>query len=70
MKLDVREFIKFLLLKEKMTQKELVQELCRVTGGKYTQDGLSRKLSRGTMTYNEAVMIADILGYDIDIKKR
>jgi len=50
MELTVKELIKLILTKENMTQKELVQELCRITGGKYTQDGLSRKLSRGTMT--------------------
>ena len=70
MKLNVKELIQLLLTKECLTQKELTKILTERTGKKYTQDGLSRKLNRGTMTYNEAVMIADMLGYQIDINKK
>lgn len=69
MKLDVREFVRLLLLKEKMTQKELAELLCEKTGARYTQDGLSHKLNRGSMSFNETVMIAEILGYELDFKK-
>ena len=70
MRLSVKEFIKLLLLKENMTQKELVEKLCAVTNTKHTTGGLSRKLNRGTMSYNEAMLIADILGYEIKIEKK
>lgn len=70
MKLSVKELIKLLLTKENMTQKELVEKLCAVTNTKHTAGGLSRKLNRGTMSYNEAMLIADILGYEIKIEKK
>ena len=70
MKLYAKELIKLLLAKEDLTRKELTNILTNNTDKKYTPDGLSRKLSRGTITYNEIVSITDILGYDIKIEKR
>lgn len=70
MKLNAREIVKVLLTRECLRQKELVEILREKTGKKYTQDGLSHKLSRGTISYNEVQLIADILGYDIEFKKR
>lgn len=69
MKLNAKELVKLLLTKESLTQKELVQLLNEKTEKKYTQDGLSRKLSKGTITFNEITLIADILGYEISFKK-
>lgn len=70
MKLYAKELIKLLIAKEDLTQKELTNILTNNTDKKYTPDGLSRKLNRGTITYNEIVSITDILGYDIKIEKR
>lgn len=70
MKLNAKEVIKVLLSKECITQKELTKILSETTGDKHTPDGLSRKLSRGTISYNEVAFIADLLGYDIEFKKR
>ena len=53
MKLNAKELVKLLLTKEELTQKELAVILTEKTDKKYTQDGLSRKLSQGTITYNE-----------------
>ncbi len=70
MKLNAREIVKVLLTRECVRQKELVEMLKEKTGEKYTSDGLSHKLSRGTISYNEVQLIADLLGYDIEFKKR
>ena len=70
MKLNAKEIIKLLLTKENITQKELTSILTEKTDKKYTQDGFSREINRGTISYNEVVMIADILGYDIELKQR
>ena len=70
MKLNAKEIIKLLLSKENITQKELTEILTEKTNKKYTQDGFSRKINRGTISYNEVIMIADILGYDIELKPR
>jgi transposase len=70
MKLNAKEIIKLLIQKEDLTQKALVKILTQKTGKKYTPDGFSRKINRGTISYNEVVMIADILGYDISFERR
>ena len=70
MKLGAKEVIKLILSKENITQKELAQIITQRTDKKYTPDGLSRKLSQGTITYNDIVMITDILGYEIKIEKK
>ena len=70
MKLNAKELIKLLIEKEKLTQKELVQILTEKTAKKYTPDGFSRKINRGTISYNEVVMIVDILGYNITFERK
>ena len=70
MKFNAKEIIKLLITRENITQKELTKILNDKTDKKYTQDGFSRKINRGTITYNEVAMIADILGYDLELKQR
>lgn len=70
MKLNAKELVKLLLTKEELTQKELAVILTEKTDKKYTQDGLSRKLSQGTITYNEVANIIEVLGYDIELIKK
>jgi hypothetical protein len=67
--LTAREQVKFLLLKEKMTITELAAEITRLTGKSLSRQGLSSKLSRETLKYNEISAIARILGYEIEFKK-
>ena len=70
MKLKARELIKVLLSQECVKQKEIVEELNKISSEKYTPSGLSHKIGRGTITYDEVVLIADILGYDVKVIKR
>lgn len=70
MKLSAKDLIKLLLSKENMTQKELASLITDKTGKKITQDGLSRKLNRDTITYHEVLTIVDTLGYDIYVEQR
>ena len=70
MQLNSKELVKLMLTREGITQKELSVLITEKTNKKVTPDGLSRKLSRGTITYNEVAKIADILGYDINIERR
>ncbi|MBR1680180.1 hypothetical protein IJ707_00130 [bacterium] len=69
MKLYAKEIVTLLLTRETLTQKELVQILNEQTDKSYTQAGLSRKLSQGTITYNEVANIIDVLGYDVELIK-
>ena len=68
--LNAKELVQLLLTKKGMTQKELVKLLSEKRGGNSAPSGLSRKLNKGTITYNEVVLIADILGYDIKAEPR
>lgn len=69
MRLKVKEQVKALLSQENLTQKELVKILSQKTKKVYTQTSLSQKLGRGSLTYNEVMTIAEILGYDIQFVK-
>lgn len=68
--MSVRETIKMLLVKENMTLTELAELVKTELGIPYTIDGLSRKLQRQTMKYNEAEKLINLLGYDIKLVKR
>ncbi len=69
MELFAREQVKVLLAQEVMTLKDLASILSRELGKKYTPDNLSQKLRKGTIPYNEMVIIAKILGYKIKFEK-
>lgn len=68
--LNAKEVIKILLSKEQVKQKDLAVLLTKKTGKKYTPGSLSQKIVRGTISYNEVVAIADILGYNINIEHK
>lgn len=70
MNLNANELIKLFLTKEQITQKQLCELLVAKTGKPYTQPSLSRKLNKGTISYNEVILIAEILGYEIDLKSK
>ncbi|MCM1003727.1 MAG: hypothetical protein NC408_05225 [Candidatus Gastranaerophilales bacterium] len=69
MKLLVKEQIKTLLAQEGVFMKELAVMISEKTGKKCTPDSISQKLRRGTLTYNETLLIAEILGYKIKFVK-
>ena len=70
MNLNANELIKLLLTKKQITQSELAVLLGGKIGKIYSQPSLSRKLTKGTITYNEVMTILDILGYEIEIKEK
>ena len=41
----------------------------KISDKKYTADGISQKLNKGTMKYDEVQFLAGILGYEIELKK-
>ena len=43
--------------------------LTKKTGKTYTQTSFAQKLSRGTLSYNEVMTIAEILGYNVQYIK-
>ena len=69
MKLQVKEQFKTLLAQEDLKLKELAELITNKTGQKCSPDSLSHKLRRGSMTYNEVLMITELLGYRISFTK-
>lgn len=69
MKMLVKEQVKALLAQEGMKMKDLVVELENITGRTYSLQAFSQRLSRGTLSYNEVLQIAEILGYEIKFEK-
>lgn len=68
--MDAREDIKILLLKNNMTMTELAKKMSGYLGKDLLRTTLSRKLTNGTLRYDELAAICDILGYDLIYKKR
>lgn len=66
MKLKAREQIKTLLVARNMTISELAYLLTKTIGKKYTAASLSAKMIRGSLSYNEMLIICDILNYKIN----
>lgn len=63
--LKVKEQIKTLLAQRGVKLKELALKISDRSGKDVAANSLSHRLSRETITYNEVLLIADILGYDI-----
>ena len=70
MKLSSKEIVRLLLDREHMKQKELAELLSQRIGKKYTQGSLSQKISRSSISYDEFVVIADILGYSVNVDRK
>lgn len=69
MNLQAREQIKVLLVQKGLSLTELAKILTEKTDKKYTLSSLSQKLSRGTVTYNEMLVILNVLGCKIELKE-
>lgn len=65
MSMKAREQIKSLLAAKNIKMKELCMRLSEKMGKNYSSNNLSNKLIRGSITYNEVLLIAEILGYKI-----
>ena len=61
--------LRVLLLNEAKTIKQLSEMANKVSNKKYTADGISQKLNKGTMKYDEVQFLAGVLGYEIEFKK-
>ena len=68
--MNIRNEIKAHIAQEGTTMSEVVRTLAVVHGWSASVPNLSDKLKRGTLRYNEAIELADILGYDIIWQKR
>ena len=67
--MGVSEDLKILLLKEKTTITELAALASEKSGKSYTVFGISQKLARSSMKYDEVKFLAGVLGYRIKFEK-
>ncbi len=68
--MGINEDLRVLLLKEFTTIKDLAKKASEVSGKTVTPDSISAKLLRGTMKYDEAKFLGEVLGYDLEFIKR
>ena len=70
MKSNLRNEIKSYIVRHGMTMQEVVDLLADEYGWSDSVSNLSNKLQRESLRYTEAVLLADVLGYDIVWQKR
>ena len=70
MDINIHNYIKSIIVLEGMTMRDMVEMLHLKYGRSDSVSNLSGKLSRGSLRYDEAMEIADVLGYDIVWQKR
>ena len=68
--MTTRNEIKAIIVREGMTMSEIVEKLAEQYGWSASVPNLSGKLRRGSLRYQEAVELADALGYDLVWQKR
>ena len=69
MKVQSKHQVKVLLTYEGVKLKDLASMMTEKTGKKYNPSGLSHKINRGRLTYDEMLEVAEILGYEINFSK-
>ena len=68
--ISVKKDIKMLLAENDFTITQLAKEMTELSGHKYSRSNISQKLSRGTLKYEEAKLIGEILGYELKFVKK
>ena len=68
--MQVRKDIRMLLLENDMTITDIAREMTKKTGKYFSRSNISQKLLRGTLKYEEALLIGEILGYDLKFVRR
>ncbi len=70
MKSNLRNEIKSYIVRQGMTMQEVVDLLADKYGWSDSVSNLSNKLQRESLRYNEAVQLAEVLGFEIVWRKR
>ena len=70
MKSNLRNEIKSYIVCQGMTMQEVVDLLADEYGWSDSVSNLSNKLQRESLRYNEAVQLAEVLGFEIVWRKR
>lgn len=70
MNFNAKEQIKSLTALKGLNITKLADLLTVKTGRKYSLNSLSKRINRGTITYNEVMQIADLLEFDVNYISR
>ena len=68
--MSIRNEIKAIMVREGITMSEIVEKLANQYGWSASVPNLSAKIRRGTLRYQEAIELADALGYDLVWQRR
>ena len=68
--MNIRNEIKSILIREGMTMAEIVEKMADQYGWSASVPNFSGKLRRGSLRYQEAVDLADALGYELVWQRR
>jgi len=67
--MNLRAQINYWLSVNQSTYEKLAEEMTKISGKKYTRGSLNAKLVRGTLTFHEFEIIANIFNCKIEIKE-
>lgn len=68
--LDVKEIVKTMLAMRSTSMQAISDKLKKEKKISLSQSGISKKLSTGTIRFNEIKAIAELLGYEILIREK
>ena len=68
--MNVKNEIKSIIVRSGMTMQQVVDLLSEEYGWSDSISNFSKKLSRGSLRYREAIQLADVMGYDLIWQKR
>jgi len=68
--MPIKETVKIAMLKSDVSLTELVNMINEKYNRQDTIQNLGKKINKGTLKYREAEEIAEVLGYEIEWKKK
>lgn len=68
--LDIKEIVKTMLAMKSTSMQAISSKLKEEKNINLSQSGLSKKLSTGTVRFNEIKAIAELLGYEVIIREK
>ena len=68
--MNIKNLIKSLAAADGLKLKDIAEEYSRRTNRELSPANLSNRLGRDSLKYSEAELIADIMGYEIEWKKK
>ncbi len=68
--LDVKEIVKTMLAMKSTSMQAMSDRLKKEKNISLSQSGMSKKLSTGTIRFNEIKAMAELLGYEVVIREK